>query len=113
MSLVKSFSPDNVTNFETEHLYIIFMNKIYNIRGITTARDYDMDCNLVFYRIDDGEGWIEYETAIWSDDVSDCWTPATMNRTNLLWTVVGENAEKFNKIICKISGGASCEVEQN
>ena len=89
------------------------MNKIYNIRGITTACDYDMDCDLVFYRIDDGEGWTEYETAIWNDDASEYWTPATMNRTNFLWTVVGEDAEKFNKIICKISGGASCEVEQN
>lgn len=90
------------------------MNKIYNVRGITATRDYDLDCcDLVFYRIDDGEGWIEYETAIWNDDSSEYWTPATMSRTNLLWTVVGEDAEKFNKIICKISGGASCEVEQN
>ena len=89
------------------------MNKIYNIRGITTARDYDMDCDLIFYCIEDGEGWVEYETAIWNDDVSEYWTPAAMSRTNLLWTVVGEDAEKFNKIICKISGGASCEVEQN
>jgi hypothetical protein len=89
------------------------MSKVYNIRGIVTTHDYDMDCDLVFYRIDDGEGWTEYETAIWSDDVSDCWTPATMHQTNLLWTVVGEDAEKFSSIIRKISGGASCEVEQN
>lgn len=89
------------------------MSKVYNIRGITITRDYDLDCDLVFYRIDDGEGWTEYETAIWNDEVSEYWTPATMHRTNLLWTVVGEDAEKFNKIICKISGGASCEVEQN
>ena len=89
------------------------MSKIYNVRGITTTHDYDMDCDLVFYRIDDGEGWTEYETAIWNDDVSEYWTPATMSQTNLLWTIVGEDAEKFNKIICKISGGASCEVEQN
>lgn len=89
------------------------MSKVYNVRGITTTRDYDMDCDLVFYRIDDGEGWTEYETAIWNDDVSEYWTPATMSQTNLLWTIVGEDVEKFNKIICKISGGASCEVEQN
>lgn len=89
------------------------MSKVYNIRGITTTRDYDLDCDLIFYRIDDGGGWAEYETAIWNDDVSEYWTPATMSRTNLLWTVVGEDPEKFNNIMRKISGGASYEVEQN
>lgn len=89
------------------------MSKVYNIRGITTTHDYDMDCDLVFYRIDDGEGWTEYETAVWNDDVSEYWTPATMNQTNLLWTVVGENVEKFDDVIRDIMGGSSCEVEQN
>ena len=89
------------------------MSKVYNVRGITTTHDYDMDCELVFYRIDDGEGWTEYEVAVWNDYVSECWTPATMNQTNLLWTVVGEDAEKFDDIIRDIMGGASCEVEQN
>lgn len=89
------------------------MSKVYNIRGIVTTHDYDMDCDLVFYRIDDGEGWTEYETAIWNDDVSEYWTPATMNQTNLLWTVVSENVEKFDDIIRDIMGGSSCEVEQN
>jgi hypothetical protein len=89
------------------------MSKVYNIRGIVTTHDYDMDCDLVFYRIDDGEGWTEYETAIWNDDVSEYWTPATMSQTNTLWTVVGENVEKFDDIIRDIMGGASCEVEQN
>lgn len=89
------------------------MSKVYNVRGITTARDYDLDCDLVFYRIDDGEGWTEYETAVWNDDVSEYWTPATMSQTNLLWTVVGENVEKFDDVIRDIMGGASCEVEQN
>lgn len=90
------------------------MNKVYNVKGIIATRDYDLDCDLVFYRIDDGEGWTEYETAVWCyDDECNYWTPATMDNTNLLWTVVGEDVEKFDKIICKISGGASCEVEQN
>ncbi|MBR2506559.1 MAG: hypothetical protein IKB70_06520 [Bacilli bacterium] len=89
------------------------MNKIYNIRGITTARDYDLDCDLVFYRIDDGEGWTEYETAIWDDNVSEYWTPATMSRTNLLWTILGEDVEKFDDVIRDIMGGSSYEVEQN
>lgn len=89
------------------------MSKVYNVRGITTTHDYDMDCDLVFYRIDDGEGWSEYETAIWNDDVSEYWTPATMSQTNLLWTVVGENVEKFDDVIRDIMGGSSCEVEQN
>lgn len=89
------------------------MSKVYNVRGITTARDYDLDCDLVFYRIDDGEGWTEYETAIWNDDVSEYWTPATMSQTNLLWTIVGEDVEKFDDVIRDIMGGSSCEVEQN
>lgn len=89
------------------------MSKVYNVRGITTTHDYDLDCDLVFYRIDDGEGWSEYETAIWNDDVSEYWTPATMSQTNLLWTVVDEDVEKFDDIIRDIMGGASCEVEQN
>ena len=89
------------------------MSKVYNIRGITTTHDYDLDCDLVFYRIDDGEGWSEYETAIWNDDVSEYWTPATMSQTNLLWAVVGEDVEKFDDVIRDIMGGASCEVEQN
>ncbi len=89
------------------------MSKVYNVRGIATTHDYDMDCDLVFYRIDDGEGWTEYETAIWNDDVSKYWTPATMSQTNLLWTVVGEDVEKFDDIIRDIIGGSSCEVEQN
>lgn len=89
------------------------MSKVYNIRGITTTHDYDMDCDLVFYRIDDGEGWSEYESAIWNDDVSEYWTPATMSQTNLLWTIVGENVEKFDDVIRDIMGGSSCEVEQN
>lgn len=89
------------------------MSKVYNVRGITTARDYDLDCILVFYRIDDGEGWTEYETAIWNDDVSEYWTPATMSQTNLLWTIVGEDVEKFDDVIRDIMGGSSCEVEQN
>lgn len=89
------------------------MSKVYDIRGITTARDHELDCDLVFYRISDDEGWTVYETAIWADDVSKHWTPATMSQTNLLWVVVGKDVEKFNKIICKISGGASCEIEQN
>lgn len=89
------------------------MSKVYNVRGITTTYDYDLDCDLVFYRIDDGEGWSEYETAIWNDDVSKYWTPGTMSQTNLLWTVVGEDVEKFDDVIRDIMGGASCEVEQN
>lgn len=89
------------------------MSKVYNIRGIVTTHDYDMDCDLVFYRIDDGEGWTEYETAVWNDDVSEYWTPATMSQTNLLWTVVGGDVEKFDDVIRDIMGGSSCEVEQN
>ena len=113
MSLVKSFSPDNVTNFETEHLYNIVMSKAYNIVKITTAHDFKMYCDLIFYRIDDGEGWTEYETAIWNDGVSEYWIPATMSQTNLLWTVVGEDIEKFDDIIREILDGAWCVVEQN
>lgn len=86
------------------------MSKNYILRGITSTMDPDLGYMLVFYRIDDGEGWSEYETAIWDDNVSEYWTPATMSQTNLLWTVVGEDAEKFHRLISKIVGGASREV---
>lgn len=96
--------------YSTELNYDKVMNKTYTLRGITSTTDPDLGCMLVFYRIDDGEGWTEYETAVWDDNVSEYWTPATMSHTNLLWTVVGEDVEKFHRLISKIAGGASCEV---
>lgn len=97
----------------TELSYNKVMKKNYTLRGITSTTDPDLGYMLVFYRVDDGEGWTEYETAVWDDNVSEYWTPATMSQTNLLWTVVGEDAEKFHRLISKIAGGGSCEVEQN
>ena len=89
------------------------MSKAYNIMKIATAHDFKMYCDLVFYRIDDGEGWTEYETAIWNDGVSEYWTPATMNQKNRLWDIIDGNVEKFDDIIREILDGAWCVVEQN
>lgn len=89
------------------------MSKTYNIIKITTAHDYKMDCDLVFYRIDDGEGWTEYEVAIWNDDVSEYWTPATMSQTNHLLDIINGRVEQFDDIIREILAGTWCAVEQD
>lgn len=91
------------------------MNNTYIIKGISNSRDIENDCNYVLYSISDENGWTEMEVAIWVDDYSDYWTPATMNRSNHMWELVNGDVEKFHDIITRIAGGASTElhIEQN
>ena len=92
------------------------MNMIY-IRGIALTQDFDNNCDLVLYRLDESNGDSHYETASFCDDVDYHWCPATMTRTNILFDILvkkyGEHSsavEKFDYIIHKIAGGASYEL---
>jgi hypothetical protein len=91
------------------------MNEIYTIRGITLTRDPDYDCSLILYSISDGAGWLEYETAIYAEDITNLWTPATMEHTNHLYKLLNNDCDRFDDIMREICGGASTElyIKQN